>query len=150
MKRSTLEDDNRHNIHKESWTTPKFLPNIDAREGYSQRWVRTKIRGEDDTGVGRMMTLGWRPRAADSIPKDIFVPKTNMGEYGNVIGTHDSILMEIPQEVFYQMQNYKRSKVDDLESSVKTVLQQKYKERNGFTEPKVVTNSRTTNIRRSI
>lgn len=74
--------------------------NLPAREGFTQRWVRTKIKGVDDyTNVQRKMAKGWKPRLLSSAPKGQFISHIQfMGQdvIGNPMGM---LLMERPEEM---------------------------------------------------
>jgi len=143
--RETREKTIHEDSHKSSndWEIPLFLPKIDSREGYMQRWVRMKIHGEDDYSFSRMMTMGWRPRPADTLPKDVYAPKTNIGEYGNVIATHDSILMEIPRQNFERYATYIDKKNKELEDSISNLNSGLSKGR-GFSDIEFMKNTRRT------
>ena len=82
--------------------------NIPPRDGYVQRWVRTKINNEDDqSNVYRSSNVGWKPRAADSVAKGALVPTVEFnGE--NIIGVHDTILMERPVAIDIRHKEYER------------------------------------------
>lgn len=73
--------------------------NIPAREGYTQRWMRTHIRGEIDyQNIRDKINQGWRPRMADTIQKTFGLPIIDF-EGQSVIGVRGSILVERPIEL---------------------------------------------------
>jgi len=80
--------------------------NIPPREGYVQRWVRTKIAGaEDPSNVFKSSNVGWKPRMADSVKNGFMVPTIEYnGE--NIIGLHDTILMERPKTLDNKTQKH--------------------------------------------
>lgn len=82
--------------------------NIPPRDGYVQRWVRTKVNNEDDqSNVYRSTNVGWKPRAADSVSKGVMVPTVEFnGE--NIIGLHDTILMERPVAIDRKHKAYEK------------------------------------------
>lgn len=76
------------------------LPNVKPREGYVQRWIRVEVRGDDDRkNIYNAMRKGWTPRPADSAPVTLRWLTTQREGLGNVIGTHDMVLMERPIEI---------------------------------------------------
>lgn len=83
--------------------------NIPPRDGMVQRWVRTKVGNEDDqSNVYRSTNVGWKPRAADSVDKGTMVPTVEFnGE--NIIGVHDTILMERPIGVDIKHKEYEQN-----------------------------------------
>jgi len=68
------------------------------RPGYTQRWVRVSIRGVDDvTNLSKQMSLGFKPRSADTIPPgEVKYATIQHGEYAGVIGSYGMVLMERP------------------------------------------------------
>lgn len=74
------------------------LPYVPPQDGNVQMWVRISIHGQADPGnVMNHMSQGWRPRPADTLPQGFFVPSYDHPSLGNVIGTHDCVLMERPK-----------------------------------------------------
>jgi hypothetical protein len=94
--------------------------NIPAREGYSQRWVRSTVKGEQDqANLQRKFNQGWRPRLLSTIPKGQFVAHVDfMGQ--EVIGIHGSILMEIPTELLNRHKKRVREATNLQSQSVKS------------------------------
>lgn len=80
--------------------------NIPPRDGYVQRWVRTQVGNKSDqSNVYRSTNVGWKPRSADSVRKGTMVPTVEFnGE--NIIGVHDTILMERPIELDRKHKQY--------------------------------------------
>jgi hypothetical protein len=115
------EADQVHESYDDNWEAPTLLDtsNIPARDGYVQRWVRTKLRGEDDqNNIFRKINYGWKPRSLDSVPKGQFVPQVNLnGE--NVIGIHGMILMERPKALHDRQAAFNRKQADNQITAAK-------------------------------
>ena len=76
------------------------LPLVAARKGYDQRWVRISVRGEDDMrNVYNSRRKGWEPRSPTTIPSTLKWMAIKKQGVGNVIGTHDCVLMERKVEI---------------------------------------------------
>ena len=93
--------------------------NIPPREGYVQRWVRTQIGGKaDPSNVFKSANVGWKPRTADSVKQGFMVPTI---EYNgdNVIGLHDTILMERPRALDDKHRRYQKKLTDNQMESVR-------------------------------
>jgi len=115
--------------------------NLPAREGYVQRWVRTKIGNEDDaSNVFRNSNLGWKPRMADSVNKGSLVPTVELnGE--NIIGLHDTILMERPKVIDDKHKAYERSLARNQMQSVDNDMLKVHDRNSGMGAP--VSNSKS-------
>jgi len=88
-----------HQENDEQWVRPSSLPEIPARSGYVQRWIRVSSGGKADaSNISRRFREGWRPRRIETVPKNIGVPKLNTGEYSGCVGVEGSVLMEMPKE----------------------------------------------------
>lgn len=90
-----------HEEYGDDWEPPGLLDAslMPPRPGYVQRWVRTKLNGNDDVAnIGRKYNQGWRPRAAASVPKGVYAPKL-VHDGQAVIGMEGMILMERPEKM---------------------------------------------------
>lgn len=88
-----------HETHDEPWVNPVSLPRIKARPGMVQRWIRVAIRGEaDPVNTARKMREGWLPRKIETVPKNIPVPRIEMGKYAGCVGVEGMVLCEMPAE----------------------------------------------------
>lgn len=109
--------------------------NIPPRPGFVQRWIRTKIRGEDDqSNVAMKMNYGWRPRLLDTIPKGIYVPKVDFNGI-NVVGIHGMILVERPAALHEKEAAYIRKQIDNQMAGVKNNMFNVHQEGHGFSRP---------------
>lgn len=95
------------------------LPNIPPRPGYSQRWIATQnASGANGRNISRAYQRGWAPRMADTVPKAFQSMTVNREGMGGVIGTHDMVLFERPEEITKQVEKLNREKVKNLEMAV--------------------------------
>jgi hypothetical protein len=110
-----------HETQEQSWATPALLDttSIPAREGYTQRWVRTKVKGEDDqNNVYRKINQGWKPRLLSSVPKGSFVPNLDF-QGSEVIGIQGNILMERPIKQHQSQGQYHRKAIRNQMTAVR-------------------------------
>ena len=108
---------------------------IPPREGYVQRWVRTSINNESDqSNVYRSGNLGWRPRQADSIKKGSMIPTVEFNG-DNVIGLHDTILMERPVSVDEKHKEYERKMGAGQMQAVESDMLKVHGSRSGMGRP---------------
>jgi hypothetical protein len=145
----TRESEELHEEYADNWDQPGLLNAPEARPGFAQRWVRTKLGGTDDQGnLIRKLNQGWRPRQADTVPKGYAAPTTSYGDYGNVVGTHDMLLMERPSELNDKYVNRIKEDTRNLEHSVKRTLGQVHKPGSGLTSPSIEENRQVSTGRR--
>jgi len=96
------------------------LPNIPARAGYDQRWVRVATKeGDDARNIARAAQRGWKPRPVESVPKAYQWLTSKREGIGGVIGTHDNILMERHEGISEKVNAINKKRRRDLESAVK-------------------------------
>ena len=109
--------------------------NIPPREGYDQRWVRIKVGSEDDSkNVYRMANVGWQPRKSDSVPKGKLVPTVEFND-DNIIGVHDTILMERPTEISIKQRAYEQKMSDSQIDAAKHDVYSVHEQGSGITRP---------------
>lgn len=116
------------------------LPNIPARPGYAQRWVRVALKNDADArNVSLMSRRGWTPRQADTVEKSYQYMLTQHQGLGGTIGTHDLVLMERPIEIQKRAEQIEREKVRNLEIAIKRNLFREHSNMGGtnagFTAP---------------
>lgn len=100
--RSRLQDawtaENVHEAEATPWIKGVKLPNIPARPGYRQKWVRVALLKEDDSkNVETKYRMGYRPRDPATVPVGAYIPTIGGGEWAGCIGVEGSVLMEIPE-----------------------------------------------------
>lgn len=126
-----------HETYDDKWESPSLLDthNIPAKDGFVQRWVRTKTKGEDDqNNVFRKINQGWKPRLLSSVPKGSFVPNIDF-QGSDVIGIHGMILMERPKKQHEAQAAYNRKAADNQMLAVKQNMFKVHKEGDGITRP---------------
>lgn len=130
-------------IHEEipiSFEEEGNLPKVPAKEGVVYRWIRVEIRSEDDRrNVYNAMRKGWTPVPADSLPPSLQWLATNREGLGNVVGTHDMVLMERAENIDAQENKLKQQKRKSHMASVKENMFNAHRDiggrDSGFTEP---------------
>jgi hypothetical protein len=96
------------------------LPQIKARPGFAQRWVRVATKeGADGQNIARMAQRGWKPRPADTVPKALQFYTVQKEGLGGVVGTHDCVLMERREEVEARSAAMNKERRRELERAVK-------------------------------
>jgi len=115
--------------------------NIPPRDGMVQRWVRTKVGNESDqSNVYRSTNVGWKPRAADSVEKGTMVPTVEFnGE--NIIGLHDTILMERPISVDIKHKAYEKGLADNQMQAVENDMLKVHDRSSGMGRPENMSRS---------
>jgi len=122
---------------------------IPPREGYVQRWVRTKKGDEDDpSNVYKSSNVGWKPRLADSVKSGVILP-TIAFNGDNVIGLHDTILMERPEALHNKHENYHKQMAKDQLSSVYNDLHKVHDRSSGMGAPQDNSTSRVSRGRQA-
>ena len=116
------------------------LPTVEPRTGYAQKWIRVNVRGDDDRkNIYNAMRKGWSPRPSDTVPVTLRWLSSDRGDLGNVIGTHDMVLMERPVEVNDQERQIKARARSDQIRAVKQNLFNEHRDlggsQTGFTAP---------------
>lgn len=116
--------------------------NIPPREGYDQRWVRTKTGNEDDSkNVFKSTNLGWKPRKADTVSKGALIPTVEFNG-DNVIGMHDTILMERPLIISKKQKAYEQKQSDNLLQAAEQDMHRVHSKNSGLTRPEYNTKSK--------
>lgn len=116
------------------------LPNIPARPGYVQRWIRVQSGTTPDARNAYAAKIrGWTPRSPGTVSKALQELLVQREGSGGVIGTHDLVLMERPEELNLRETQAKRRDRRELERGVKNNLFSEYKSMGGagagFTAP---------------
>jgi len=118
------------------------LPYIKPRPGFVQRWIRTKIGGEDDPeNISKSSNQHWRRRDPSTIPVGFSAPTIYVGGIGNAIGISGMILMERPVEI---NDKYKSRVIDRTKAQMRSVEESLYNVHSvgdGFNTPKSVGSS---------
>ena len=139
----TREAEETHETYNDNWESPALLDthNIPAKAGFVQRWVRTKVKGEDDqNNVFRKINQGWKPRLKSSVPKGAFVPNIDF-QGTDVIGIHGMILMERPEKQNEAQKRHNAQATKDQMSAVKQNMFNVHEQGDGMSRPSMNNNS---------
>ena len=95
---------------RKPWTPPSKLEAPEAPAGFKHRWIRTSLRGEDDTmNVSSRLREGWEPVRADEYPELAGrYPTIEDGTHAGVIGVGGLMLARIPEETVEERTEYFR------------------------------------------
>jgi hypothetical protein len=110
---------------KKVWTPPSKLYTPPAPEGYSYRWVRCQLRGdqEDDNVIDRIRQFYEPVKATDLSEKDKGNYGTlETGKHAGVIRSGDLILMKVPNEVKEQRAKYYEDRTKAMQRSTQQEL----------------------------
>jgi len=103
------------------WRRPSNLDAPPARPGYVNRWIRIRFSdGRDNARLRKAMHEGWRPvRASASEVQGHSLPSIQHDQLGDgdYIGAEDLILMEMPERVHAQRQEFYRQKKQRMTGS---------------------------------
>lgn len=95
----------------ESWLQRMNLEAPTSREGFVQRWVATRVMGEDSpVNSTRQHRNGWRPRDPSTVPLGFFPAVTNDDGTG-YIGYAGLVLMERPEYIHLKHRKIHRDEV---------------------------------------
>lgn len=135
-----------HEDYDDVWEENDILStrNIQAREGYVQRWVRTMTRGqEDQSNVFNKMNKGWKARLSSSVPKGQFIMTQNFSGQ-EVIGVHGMILMERPMALQNREKRAVAGRIDLQMRAVQENMYGVHDPRSGLTRPSFDLKEKTT------
>lgn len=142
--RESREGDVVHDEYADIWTQSGLLDttHIPARNGFVQRWVRTKMNGVDDPkNVMKKMNQGFRPRMAETVPQGTFAPTINSRQFGDIIGMDGIILMERPETLHKSHAAHNRAMAAKQIEAVNGILQRAQEPNKGFGPVNVNTSS---------
>lgn len=107
---------------------PKALPDIPARPGMAQRWVRVAIGSNEDVdNMSRAEAVGWEPRKADTLPSGVKAPIIRKGDLAGYIGVRGNVLMERPEEISQAYRQQNREAANAQETYVREQLLQEHR-----------------------
>ena len=95
---------------RKPWAPPSKLEAPEAPAGSTHRWIRTSLRGEDDSmNVSTRLREGWEPVRADEYPElKGRYPTIEDGQHAGVIGVGGLMLARIPEETVEERTEYYR------------------------------------------
>jgi hypothetical protein len=98
----TREKDSR----RKPWAPPSRLDAPKAPDGYTHRWIRTALRGDEDKmNVHSKLREGWEPVRADEYPGFDYAV-IDEGRHAGVIGNGGLMLARIPEETAQERNEY--------------------------------------------
>lgn len=122
-----------HEDYTDLWVEEGVLQAPPPRPGFVQRWMRTKLAGEEDArNLSRKFNRGWRPRAADTLPAGQFAQTIRIPTFGDVIGNSGNVLVERPKDLHERYEAMTQSRADRQMESVTAMLKQTEKEGEGM------------------
>ena len=96
------------------WAPPSALDAPEPPAGYVHRWVRTEVRGYDDTkNASARLREGWELVRADENQKGLYSAYNGeIKAYQGVISVGDLLLARMPVETVNERNAYFKQKVD--------------------------------------
>jgi hypothetical protein len=135
----TWDDISVHDIDIEQNGESNVLPNIRARDGFTQRWIRTKLNGEDDPRrIASAFNQHWRRRDPSTIPAGEMAPSIHVEGVGECIGLSGMVLMERPEAISAQYARRVRQQTKTQMDAVDESLFQSHTANSGFGAPQRV------------
>lgn len=112
------------------------LPNIPARNGFSQRWIRSKIGGENDSkNLSTAYNNGWRRRDPATVPPTIAAPSVYVEGVGDSVGISGMILMERPEKLSAVHKQRVQQRTNTQMEAVDKALENSHTANSGFGAP---------------
>ena len=109
----TWDDVAVHAEESKPWVRPTSLEAPPARPGFTQRWIRVGMNGQDDpTNTARKFREGWKPRPAASIPASYHAPTIQHGKWSGCIGVEGMLLCEMPNTLVEKRRKHYQAKTD--------------------------------------
>jgi len=102
------------------WEDPSYLPTIEPRPGFVQRWVRFDVNGQADrTNISRRVHQeGWRPRDPQTVQGGRATPTTDIAQFGRCISVKGMVLCEMPRKRNEQRKAYYDRRLHGQEHAV--------------------------------
>ena len=98
---------------RKPWQPPSTLDAPPAPEGYTHRWIRESVMGNDDKkNLSARLREGFELGCADEYP-DFESPTIQDGKHAGVIGVGGLLLARFPIESKKERDNYFRGKTQD-------------------------------------
>lgn len=120
----TYDDSDVHIAEGTPWVRPTSLEAPPPRKGFRQRWVRVGSMGQDDpTNTARKFREGWRPRPAETLPKDYHAPTIGHGKWSGCIGVEGMILCEMPEKMAEKRNAHYAAKTKLVTDTIESDLQ---------------------------
>ena len=119
VERTTRTDLSREkNSRRKPWIPPSTLDAPDPPEGYTHRWIRESVMGNDDKkNLSARLREGFDLVRADEYP-DFEAPTVNDGKHAGVIGVGGLLLARFPIESKKERDAYFQGKTDEQMTAV--------------------------------
>ena len=117
--RTTRTEQSREkNSRRKPWIPPSTLDAPDPPEGYTHRWIRESVMGNDDKkNLSARLREGFDLVRADEYP-DFEAPTVNDGKHAGVIGVGGLLLARFPIESKKERDAYFQGKTDEQRTAV--------------------------------
>jgi len=103
---------------RKPWRPSSSLEAPQPPEVYKFRWVRTEVRGYQDTkNVSGRIREGYEPVRAEDYP-DFDAPTIEDGKHAGVIGVGGLILCKVPEEIAESRSDYFQQQTADQMTAV--------------------------------
>ena len=144
MSRESRVEESREEIEEygDIWIPKGMLDTekIPARKGFVQRWIRTKVKTDDDgANIYKKMNEGWKPRLISTVPN---CPLKVDFQGSDVIGVHGQVLMERPVKLHEQYAARNRQMTQNQMESVKQDVHRVHEPGSGLNRPEMNINSK--------
>lgn len=88
------------------WKPPSILPEVEERDGYVHRWVRTNLLSKaDNTNVSARFREGWEPCKSEDYP-ELQVMVDRDSRFPGSIEIGGLLLCKAPREIMEQRSRY--------------------------------------------
>lgn len=103
----------------ETWVRPSNLHAPAAKAGMVNRWIRFRAgNDEDKDNLDKAMSQGWRPIPKSSLRNEHELTASLEGKYGQYVVKRGLILMQLPERLWQQRQNFYRDKQQRMTESI--------------------------------
>ena len=98
----------------QTWAPPSTLPSPTTQEGWTFRWIRTTMMGQNDhTNASAKFREGWTPVKASDHPELMFFADTNTNSrFKDNVEIGGLLLCKAPSEMIKQRNEYYRKQAD--------------------------------------
>ena len=111
-------EDRETDLRNEPWAPVSKLPTPDPQNGYAFRWIRTSMRGQEDTqNVSRRFREGWVPCRLEDHPELKLIADIETRFDGMAVSS-GLMLCKIAQEVMDSKREYLRKESEDQMEAV--------------------------------
>lgn len=122
-KAESREAQSRAKTKRKHWNPPAALDVPPAPPGYSYRWIRHEVRGDEDTkNVVGKLRQGYEPVHTNELPEDFVHDLLPDGKYAGTVRVGDLMLAKIPNETVAERRDFVEQRTARLEESVDNQL----------------------------